>query len=56
MAAVESNLVDLAGVSLETLRSMDSRVLASSLEELQQRIDRPQASEGGDFNPAERFD
>lgn len=56
VAAVESNLVDLAGVSLETLRSMDSRVLASSLEELRQRIDRPQASEGGDFNPAERFD
>ncbi|WP_250742411.1 hypothetical protein [Streptomyces sp. G1] len=56
MAAVESNLVDLAGVSLETLRSMDGRVLAGSLEELRQRIDLAQASVS-DFNPsAERFD
>ncbi|MBC2904139.1 hypothetical protein [Streptomyces cupreus] len=55
MAAVESNLVDLAGVSLETLRSMDSRYLASALEELQQRIDHSQASGGGDFQPS-RFD
>lgn len=55
VAAVESSLVDLAGVSLETLRSMDGRVIAASLEELQQRIDLPQASVS-DFNPAERFD
>ncbi|TXS76779.1 hypothetical protein EAO69_10505 [Streptomyces sp. me109] len=55
VAAVESSLVDLAGVSLETLRSIDRRVLAASLEELQQRIDLPQASVS-DFNPAERFD
>ncbi len=57
VAAVESSLVDLAGVSLEALRSIDSRVLAASVEELQQGIDRPQASVS-DFNPnpAERFD
>lgn len=55
VATVESSLIDLAGVSLETLRSIDSRVLAPSLEELQRRIDRPQASVS-DFNPAERFD
>ncbi|MXM67573.1 MULTISPECIES: hypothetical protein [Streptomyces] len=55
MAAVESNLVDLAGVSLETLRSMDSRILAASLEELLQRIDQPMASVNG-FGEAQRFD
>jgi len=44
VAAVESDLVDLAGVSLETLRSIDGRVLTSSLEELLRRIDLPQAS------------
>lgn len=56
VAAVESNLVDLAGVSLETLRSMDSQVLAGSLDELRQRIDLAQASVS-DFNPtAERYD
>ncbi|MGV9450072.1 hypothetical protein [Streptomyces sp. NPDC003635] len=55
MAAVESNLVDLAGVSLETLRSMDSQVLATSLEELLQRIDQPLASVNGFGNP-QRFD
>ncbi|MGW1953775.1 hypothetical protein ACWCPI_13635 [Streptomyces sp. NPDC001920] len=56
VATVESSLVDLAGVSLEALRSIDGRVLAAPLEELRQRIDHPQASGGGDFNPAERFD
>lgn len=55
VAAVESNLVDLAGVSLETLRSMDSQVLATSLEELLQRIDQPLASVNGFGNP-QRFD
>jgi hypothetical protein len=55
VAAVESNLVDLAGVSLETLRSMDSRILAASLEELLQRIDQPMASVNG-FGEAQRFD
>ncbi|MER6674497.1 hypothetical protein [Streptomyces sp. NPDC000983] len=54
MAAVESNLVDLAGVSLETLRSLDGQVLAGSLEELRLRIDRAHASVS-DFN-AERPD
>ncbi|MFE0672110.1 hypothetical protein [Streptomyces sp. NPDC058867] len=54
MAAVESNLVDLAGVSLEELRSLDSRVLAGSLEELRLRIDFEQASVS-DFN-AKRYD
>lgn len=55
VAAVESNLVDLAGVSLETLRSMDSQVLATSLEELLERIDQPLASVNGFGNP-QRFD
>ncbi|MFD8422278.1 hypothetical protein [Streptomyces sp. NPDC059466] len=57
MAAVESSLVDLAGVSLETLRSMDSQVLATSLEELLQRIDQTLASVNGfGGGEAERFD
>jgi hypothetical protein len=55
VATVESNLVDLAGVSLEMLRSFDSRVLATSLEELLQGIDHPLASVS-DFGNAERFD
>jgi hypothetical protein len=50
MPAVESGLVDLAGVSLEALRSLDGRVLASSLAELLRRIDNPQAS-ASDYNP-----
>ncbi|MCX4575862.1 hypothetical protein OHB41_22220 [Streptomyces sp. NBC_01571] len=57
MAAVESSLVDLAGVSLETLRSMDSQVLATSLDELLQRIDQTLASVNGfGGGEAERFD
>lgn len=57
VAAVESNLVDLAGVSLETLRSMDGRDLAISLEELLQRIDHTLASVNGfGGGEAERFD
>jgi hypothetical protein len=47
VAAVESSLVDLAGVSLETLRSMDSRVIAASLQELLPTIDHPLASVAG---------
>jgi hypothetical protein len=50
MPAVESGLVDLAGVSLEALRSLDGRILASSLAELLQRIDNPQASVS-DYTP-----
>ncbi|WP_185843750.1 hypothetical protein [Streptomyces sp. WAC 05379] len=44
MAAVESSMVDLAGVSLEALRSIDSRVLAESVQELLHGIDHPLAS------------
>ncbi|MBT1094836.1 hypothetical protein [Streptomyces sp. Tu102] len=55
MAAVESNLVDLAGVSLETLRSIDSRALDESLQELLRGIDHPLASVSS-FGNAERFD
>ncbi|WP_157901118.1 hypothetical protein [Streptomyces davaonensis] len=54
MAAVESNLVDLAGVSLESLRSMDSLALAGSLDELHQHIDLAQESVSN-FNPG-RYD
>ncbi|MER7680471.1 hypothetical protein [Streptomyces sp. NPDC096934] len=50
MAAVESSLVDLAGVSLETLRSIDRRILAASLEELLRGIDQPLSSVSG-FGP-----
>ncbi|WP_129798491.1 hypothetical protein [Streptomyces sp. F001] len=58
VAAVESSLVDLAGVSLETLRSIDSRFLAASLEELQHGIDHPLASvsDFGDKDGVEAFD
>ncbi len=56
VAAVESSLVDLAGVSLETLRSIDSRILATSLEELRQAIEHPLASVSGFEGGAERFD
>ncbi|CCK29235.1 hypothetical protein BN159_4856 [Streptomyces davaonensis JCM 4913] len=54
VAAVESNLVDLAGVSLESLRSMDSLALAGSLDELHQHIDLAQESVSN-FNPG-RYD
>ncbi|MFF7899262.1 MULTISPECIES: hypothetical protein [unclassified Streptomyces] len=46
-ATVESSLVDLAGVSLDALRSIDSRFLAMSLQELQHGIDHPLASVSG---------
>ncbi|MGP4089180.1 hypothetical protein [Streptomyces sp. KR55] len=55
MATVESSLVDLAGVSLETLRSIDSRALAASLQELLPALDHQLASVAG-VNPPERFD
>ncbi|MET9058577.1 hypothetical protein [Streptomyces antibioticus] len=47
VAAVESSLVDLAGVSLETLRSIDDRILAASVRELLPEIDRQSASVSG---------
>ncbi|MFF4730319.1 hypothetical protein ACFY3M_34330 [Streptomyces mirabilis] len=57
VAAVESSLVDLAGVSLETLRSMDSRVLATSVQELLPGIDHQLASVAGvDGGRGERLD
>ncbi|MGW9593053.1 hypothetical protein ACWHLZ_22405 [Streptomyces chartreusis] len=56
VAAVESNLVDLAGVSLETLRSIDSRALDESLQELLRGIDHPLASVSSFGGNAERFD
>ncbi|MET9971759.1 hypothetical protein ABZZ80_39155 [Streptomyces sp. NPDC006356] len=52
MAAVESDLVDLTGVSIETLRSLDDSVVAPSLPSILLKIDNPQASAGGDFNPS----
>jgi hypothetical protein len=42
-------------VSLETLRSMESRVLAESLQELLPGIDHQLASVAG-VDPGERFD
>ncbi|MFI1566164.1 hypothetical protein ACH4ZX_24435 [Streptomyces sp. NPDC020490] len=56
VAAVESSLVDLAGVSLEALRSMDSRVLAGSLRELLSGIDHQSASVAGIDGGIERLE
>ena len=41
--AVESGLVDLSGISLEALRSLDDRTFTESLEQLLHHIDGPQA-------------
>ncbi|GAA4057901.1 hypothetical protein GCM10022233_33020 [Streptomyces shaanxiensis] len=54
MPAVESGLVDLSGVSLEALRSMDGGVFTESLEQLLRHIDGPQAITLS-YNPS-RFD
>ena len=43
MPAVESGLVDLSGISLEALRSLDDRTFTVSLEQLLHHIDGPQA-------------
>ena len=43
MPAIESGLVDLSGISLETLRSMDGTTFTESLEQLLHHIDGPQA-------------
>lgn len=54
MPAVESGLVDLSGVSLEALRSMDGTVFTQSLELLLHHLDGPQAITLS-YNPS-RFD
>jgi hypothetical protein len=56
--AIESGIVDLSGVSLESLRSMDGPAIAASLELLMHHIDRPPAVAAGGSNPggAERTD
>ncbi|MBX9396400.1 hypothetical protein K4749_23105 [Streptomyces sp. TRM72054] len=54
MPAVESCLVDLSGVSLEALRSMDGTAFTESLEQLLRHIDGPQAITVS-YNPS-RFD
>ncbi|MHC3471558.1 hypothetical protein ACYF6T_23085 [Streptomyces sp. 7R007] len=54
MPAVESGLVDLSGVSLEALRSMDDAEFARSLESLLHHLDGPQAITLS-YNPS-RFD
>jgi hypothetical protein len=51
MPAVESELVDLTGLSLDALRSMDDGLLAVPLAELLRGIDDPQAIAAG-FNQA----
>lgn len=43
MPAVESDLVDLSGVSLEALRSMDDSAIAGSLGSLLHHIDEARA-------------
>jgi hypothetical protein len=47
MPAVESELVDLTGVSLDALRSMDDDLLAAPLAGLLRGIDDPQAIAAG---------
>ncbi|WP_240139175.1 hypothetical protein [Streptomyces sp. MUM 178J] len=47
---VESELIDLAGVSVEALRSMDGALLETSLAKLLREVDRSEASAGG-YNP-----
>ncbi|MFF3204522.1 MULTISPECIES: hypothetical protein [unclassified Streptomyces] len=51
MAAVESDLVDLTGVSLEMLRNLDGSTVAPSLAGILLKLDNPQASTS-DFNPS----
>ncbi|MGW7077402.1 hypothetical protein [Streptomyces sp. BA2] len=55
MPAVESDLVDLSGVSLEALLSMDGTAIAVSLEQLLRHIDGPQAI-AVSYNPPDRID
>ncbi|MGN9755987.1 hypothetical protein [Streptomyces sp. SD31] len=55
MPAVESGLVDLSGVSLEALRSMDGTVFGESLEQVVHDIDGPQGITAGGYNGS-RFD
>lgn len=55
MPAVESDLVDLSGVSLEALLSLDGSVIAGSLESLRHHIDDAQAITNTYGGPA-RFD
>lgn len=54
MPAVESDLVDLSGIPLEALRSMDGTAFTESLEQLLHHIDGPQAITLS-YNPS-RFD
>lgn len=54
--AIESGIVDLSGVSLESLRSMDDPAVAASLERLMHHIDHPPAVTAGGYNGAERTD
>ncbi|MGW5864454.1 hypothetical protein ACWFRJ_20050 [Streptomyces sp. NPDC055239] len=55
MPAVESDLVDLSGVSLEALLSMDSSAIEGSLEPLLDHIDDAQAITNTYGGPS-RFD
>lgn len=55
MPAVESCLVDLSGVSLQALRSMDGPDFTESLERLLHHIDGPQGITASNFNGS-RFD
>ncbi|GAA1903196.1 hypothetical protein GCM10009837_28330 [Streptomyces durmitorensis] len=55
MPAVESDLVDLSGVSLEALLSMDGSAIAGSLESLLHHIDDAQAITNTYGGPS-RFD
>ncbi|MFE2585715.1 hypothetical protein [Streptomyces sp. NPDC059378] len=56
MSDVDSSLVDLVGVSLETLRSIDNRDLAASVQELLPQIDHQLASVSTLDGGEKRFD
>ncbi|MFH8973552.1 hypothetical protein [Streptomyces sp. NPDC017890] len=49
--AFESGLMDLSGVSLEALRSLDGPVMSASLERLLAEVDDPHAITVAGVNP-----
>ncbi|MEO3765035.1 hypothetical protein [Streptomyces sp. B8F3] len=55
MPDVESAVLDLSGVSLASLRSMDGPAIVASLERLMQHIDHPPAVLAGGYG-AQRID
>jgi hypothetical protein len=48
---VETDLIDLTGLSLSTLRACDATLLAPSLERVLQQVERPRVNLGGQGPP-----